>query len=273
MQTTGRHMHITYFALFFCLVVFAGPNPRIEVLPNPQGIEDFDHEFKGCPENSECDQVMGHMMSRWKNLINKLKQSSDPIKKTQMLELFRSKYGIPTEFYTNQKSLQSFGPALHNSPCREHNPRTGEKILRATAFIKSLTNEKALIWRDQSLLEMPLKDNLTPQPVKVYYLSGPITYQLSLGDQPLYIKNKELLVLKEDDGFYFALKVSTSGDWKIVDLDMTQLSKWENKRQDIDCPKDSEKSPPEFNMEFCKTVWDEDLNQLVTVRMNQGCSI
>lgn len=266
-------MRMTYFALFITLAAFAQPKPRIEVLPNPQTIEDFDHEFKGCPENSDCDQVMGHMLSRWKTLINKLKESTDNAKNAQVLEIFRAKYGIPTEFYTNQKSQQSFKPALHSSSCKEHNPKSGDKILRGTAFIKSITNEKAMIWRDQSLIEIPLKDNLSPQPVRVYYESGALTYQLAINDQPLYIKNKELYILKEEDGFYFGLKIAPNGDWKIVDMDMTQLSAWEDKRNYVPCPKDDEKALGIFNSEFCKTVWDLDSKKSVIVRMQQGCAI
>ena len=99
-------MRLTYLLIFITLSGFAQNKPRIHVIPNPQSLEDFDHEFKGCPENSECDQVMGHMLSRWKLLISKLKEIPDTNKNAQALELFRAKYGIPAEFYTNQKSQQ-----------------------------------------------------------------------------------------------------------------------------------------------------------------------
>jgi hypothetical protein len=273
LQTTGRPMGLTYLLLFLTLTAFAQNKPRIQVLPNPQSLEDFEHEFKGCPENSECDQVMGHMLSRWKTLISKLKEISDSNKNAQALELFRSKYGIPVEFYTNQKSQLSFKPVLHSSPCRDHNLKTTEKILRGMAFIKSISNEKAVIWRDQSQIEIPLKDHLTPQPVKVYYETGPVTYQIPINDQPLFIKNRELYILKEEDGFYFNLKISENGNWQIVNLDMTQLSTLEEKRQEAVCPTDKEKDPGIFSTVFCKTVWDMETKKTVTMKLLQGCLI
>lgn len=270
-------MRLTYLLIFFTLSVSAQNKPRIQVIPNPQSLEDFDHEFKGCPENSECDQVMGHMLSRWKLLVSKLKEIDDPRKNAQALELFRAKYGIPVEFYTNQKSQQGFKPVLYNSPCKEHNPKDEkdkkEKILKGIAFVKSLSREKAVIWRDQSQIELPLKDNMTPQPVTVYYDQGPEVYQLPLNEQPLFIKNRELYILKEDDGLYFAMKISGNGDWKIENIDMSQLSTWEDKREDIACPKDGGKPSDVFPIEFCKSVWDVDAKKIIPVKFRQGCLI
>jgi hypothetical protein len=267
-------MRITYLLIFFTLVAYAQKTPRIEVIPNPQSIEDFDHQFKGCPENSECDQVMGHMLERWKNLILKLKALPETSKSAALLEAYRVKYGIPNEFYTYQKSQQGFKPALHSSPCKEHNPKVGEKILKGTAFMKSITLNEAIIWRDQSQIELPLKENIHPQPVKVYFEKGAISYNLALNDQPLFIKNKELYVLKDADDFYYMLKISPNGDWKIIDMNFSNLSQWEDKRSNVDCPADQDKANPVvFSHAFCKTVWDETEKKLVTVRMHQGCSI
>ena len=273
LQTIGRPMRLTYLILFFAISAFGENSPRIQVLPNPQSLEDFDHEFKGCPENSECDQVMGHMLTNWRSLVTKLYQAGDSQKTALELEIFKSKYGIPVEFYTDQKSQQSFRPALNSSSCKQHNPKTGPKTFRAVAFLKSLTNEKAIIWRDQSQIELPLKDNLVPQPVKVYYETGAVTYQLPINDQPLFIKNKELYILREDEGLYYTLKISENGDWKIVHIDMTQLSTLEERRQYVDCPKENEKPALIFGIEFCKSVWDLEAKKTVIVKMHQGCAI
>lgn len=266
-------MGITYLLLFLSLSAFAQNKPRIHVIPNPESLEDFDHEFKGCPENSECDQVMGHMLTRWKTLITKLKELGESNKKIQALELFRSKYGIPTEFYTNQKSQTGFRPVLYTSACKEHNPKTGDKTLRGISFLKSMSAETAVVWRDQSQIDLPLKDNLFPQPMRVYYESGPVTYNLPINEQPLFIKARELYILKEEDGLYYTLKISENGDWKIVDLDMTQLSVWEDKRNEVTCPADTLKAPAIFGTQFCKTVWDVDAKKTVVIRVQQGCLI
>lgn len=266
-------MRLTYFLIFLSLSAFAQKNPRIEVIPNPQSLEDFDHQFKGCPENSECDQVMGHMLERWNKLIRELKSSADNIKNAQYIEVFRAKYGLPTEFYSTSKALQGFKPALHSSPCKEHNPKVGERVLKGTAFVKSISNSTAFILRDQSQIELPLQENFRPQPVKVYFENGPVTYYLSLGDQPLFIKERELYILKDADDLYFMLKVNEKGEWKVVGMDFTRLSQWEEKRQNLDCPKDSEKVDTAFTYAFCKSVWDESSKKNITVKMHLGCAI
>ena len=268
-------MHASYLMFFLTISVFAQTTPQIEVIPAPKTIEDFEHQYKGCLANSECDQVMGLQLSRWKELVSKL---SDPKmennKKHQFIELFRSKYGIPVEFYTTQKSQQGFKPLLYNSPCKDHNPKEGEKTLKGTAFIKSLTKDKAVIWRDQTQIEVPVGELLTPQPVTLYNESSSDIYYLPIGDQPLFIKDKSLHILKEDDGFFYLLKVSANGVWKIENLDYGRLSSWEDKREEVTCPKDPTNiAPKAFGVEFCKTIWNEDLKKTVVVKLRQGCVI
>lgn len=267
-------MRITYLLFFISLSAFSQPSPQIKVIPNPQSIEDFDHQFKGCLENSECDQIMGLQLTRWKDLITKV-QAVPAAKKAQYLELFRAKYGIPVEFYTTQKSQQGFKPLLFNSHCKLHNPKDPEsKILKGMAFLKSLSKEKAVIWRDQTQIEVPVGKLLVPQPVIVYGEKETQTFQLPIGDQPLFIKKNELYVLKEEEGLFYILKVSANGEWKIENLDFTRLSEWEDKRSEVTCPKDKTKLAPKiFEIEFCKSVWNEDLKKTVVVKMHQGCII
>jgi hypothetical protein len=190
------------------------------------------------------------------------------------VELFRAKYGIPVEFYTYQKSQQSFKPLLFNSSCKDHNPKTGEKVLKGMAFLKSLSKDKAVIWRDQTQIEVKPGDLLIPQPVFVYSGTVPDEYLLPLGDQPLFIKNSELYILRETDDHFYVLKVSKNGDWKIQNIAMDELSKWDDQRSEVSCPKGTIKPDPKiFGVEFCKTVWNEDLKKTVIVKMYQGCPI
>lgn len=267
-------MDRAYLFFFLTFSVWAQPTPEIKVIPTPESFEDFEHQFKGCLENSECDQVMGHQLQSWNKLITKLKNESvTGQKKAQAIEAYRSKFGIPIEFYTYQKAQQGFKPLYFNSSCKEHNPKQEDlRVLKGQSFIKSIGPDKAVVWRDQTQIEVPLNELLIPQPVTVYYPDGAKTYYLSLGDQPLFMKNKELYILKEEDSFFYALKVGPKGDWKIVDMDFTKLSQWEDHKENVKCPKDEKKAPAVFGVEFCKAVWDEDLKKPLIVKMHQGCT-
>lgn len=266
-------MRVTLLLFFISISAFSRTGPQIEVVPNPKTIEDFDHQFKGCLENSECDQVMGLQLTRWRDLVSKL--SGDKIensKKMQFVELFRGKYGIPVEFYTTQKSQLGFKPLLFNSHCREHNPKDRAKTLRGMSFVKSISSTKATIWRDQAQIEIPIGELLTPQPVVVYGTTTE-TYQLPIGDQPLFIKNKSLYILREDDGFFYTLRISPDGQWGVESLDYSKLSAYEDKRSETSCPKEINTPTSEaFKVQFCKLIWDEDSQKTVVVKLFQGCA-
>jgi hypothetical protein len=270
-------MALTYFLLIFTLSALGQGQMRIEVLPNPTSLEDFDHQFKGCPENSQCDQVMGHMLLRWKNYLQDLKSSGDRKKNALKLENYRKKYGLTFEFYTTEKSSQqikgTLAPVIHSSSCREHNPKKGEKILRAMVFAKSLSSSELLVWRDHGEIKFPLAPHIRAQVVRVYEGASFHQYLLSLGDQPLFMKDGDLYVLKEDQDFYYMLKISRQGQWSVVDVDFSKLSEWESKRQDVECPKEAEGADPIFTHSFCKKLWDEREKKLLVVKMQLGCAI
>lgn len=267
-------MYLFYLMIFLSFTGFAQTKPKIEVIPSPKSPDDYEHQYRGCLENSECDQVMGLQLSRWKELITKVKDPEMPISmKFGYLELFRAKYGVPVEFYTIQKSQMGFRPLLFDSPCKNHNQKDMPKILKGTAFLKGLTDTKAIVWRDQTQIEVPIGEMLRPQPVYAYIdPNKPVLYHLPIGDQPLYLKNKEMFVLKEAEEFFFMMKISENGEWRIENADMSKLSEWEDKRSEVTCPKDSIKPDPNlFGVEFCKSIWHDDLKKNVTVKLYQGC--
>ncbi len=269
-------MRLHYFFLLFLIPVVSGARPEIKVIEEPKSLEDFEHQNKGCPANSECDVVMGHQMKNWKGLVKRLaeNQNLSQEKKVQEVEEFRSRFGIPTEFYTYRKSQQGFRPLFFNSPCKEHNPKKEEdRVLRGISFLKSMTGTKAIVWRDQAQIEVPVGQLLIPQPVTVFSPTGPVDYFLPIDDQPLFIRDKALHIIREEEGFFFVLRVESNGDWKIVDVDLTRLSDWEDKREYVTCPiEKNKKTPKEFGVTFCKSVWDEDLKKPVVVRMHAGCN-
>lgn len=269
-------MHQLYLLFLLSLPLFAQESKLIQTIADPKTPEDFEHQFKGCLENSECDQVMGLQLSRWKELTSKLRDGNIPAeKKAQELEAFRKKSGIPVEFYTHQKSQQGLKPMLFNSSCKGHNPKEKEKkVLKGTAFVKSMGPTQAIVWRDQTQIEIPLGELLAPQPVTVYYPTGPVTYYLPLGDQPLFIKAREVYALKEDDGLFYILKMALNGEWGIVNVDFKLLGQLEEHRQEVVCPKDDKYvAPKNFGTTFCKTVWDVDSKKVLVVRLHQGCPI
>lgn len=268
-------MSPAYLLFFVSFFAFAQTKPRIELIPGPKTAEDYEHQYKGCLENSECDQVMGLQLSRWRELVDKVKDPAiENAKKFRFLELFRQKYGIPVEFYTNQKSQQGFRPMLFDSHCKNHNMKDQPKIVKGTAFLKGLSETTAVVWRDQTQIEVPVGELLRPQPLYVYTDKGLKLYPLPLGDQPLFIKGGKLHILRETDDFFYMLTVSDKGDWEIINFDMAQLSTWEDRRSEVTCPQEKPAVDDKlFSVTFCKSIWNDDLKKNVTVRLYQGCVI
>jgi hypothetical protein len=78
---------------------------------------------------------------------------------------------------------------------------------------------------------------------------------------------------RDDHSKNISFLMDENGNWKVVTIEMSNLSHWEDKRQDIACPKDKEAGSSVFTNQFCKSILNIDTNKLVTVRMGQGCLI
>jgi hypothetical protein len=266
------------FSLFFLLnpvtwAYYPKGTMLVDLPKNPQSLDDFAHPNKGCPENSECDEVMGKMMTRFKDLIKKLETSQASEKlKAQELEKFRTLYGLPVNFYTTQKSESSFKPLLYNSPCRNHlGKNKGEvQILSGEAFVKEISLEKGFIQRENTLHEVPISELFSPTPVEIYFSEKPTTIYLPSGDRILFMKDQHLYVLKEVDGFYYMLKISLAGKWQVTPFEMSQISSYEERKTSFDCTNDKNLSPT-FATYYCEKVWNENLKQTVPVKYYRGC--
>jgi len=252
------------------------PNGTLLVPPpkDAESLEDFEHQFKGCPENSECDSLMGQRLLLFKDLIQKMVDEEAPEKKRALeLNKFRTQFGLPVEFYTIQKSFKEFKPLLYNSPCPNHNPKkkSETQTLIGKAFIKSTAHGKAMVIRGQTQLDVPLGDLLRLQPLEVFYDKAATTYQIPIGEKPLFIKDKSLYLLKEEDNFFYFLKISAAGDWSVEEVDATIISRYQDKISDITCPAPPSQNLEVFKSEYCQNVWSEDLKKTVVFRVYRGC--
>ncbi len=250
---------------------------QIQILPQETKGFDNDHENSGCPENSECDQVMGLQYKRWQNLLRNLQlKKSTPQKITQFIQGHLENYGIPTEFYTTHKSAKSFKPISYNSPCRDHNPKGKplERVLRGISFVKKTTKDSAVIWRDQAVLEVPLNEDFNLADLTIQTDSGEQNLKLPLDEEPLYLNKDGAVFIREDDGLFYALQIQFSGEWKIVNVDMTNLTNFDSRKRSIECGT-KEKAPKlsgPYTYAICKEIWDDSAKKLRPIILRRGCS-
>ncbi|MBF0299947.1 MAG: hypothetical protein HQK51_14575 [Oligoflexia bacterium] len=209
---------------------------------------DFDfHEIKGCPENSTCTSESGKLYIKWNDLLKSLnsKTTNTQLKKANLLEDFRKHYGIPIDFWIKDNIPSNISPWIvtWDSPCLEHqknnsnsnsnDKNNGPKIQIAEAFVKNTVKNT----HDKNLNLNLENKNIFLKPLLIEYAKDDIeTYYLSSEDNPNYVINKNIMILKEADGVFFNLQISANGNWKIIDYDFTNKENNKN-NDDINCPK------------------------------------
>jgi hypothetical protein len=245
----------------------------VEPPKDPQSLDDFAHPNKGCPENSECDEVMGKRILQFKALIKELEAEEDWKLRVKKLEAFRAQFGLPADFYTQERAGKSFGPLFYNSPCRNHNPKNkSSQILVGTAFLKGISSRSGQIQRGSTLFEIPHSELFSPQPVEVFFSSDkPVTFYLPVNERPLFIKEKSLIVLREEDSFFYAMKISDKGEWQIAEVDLSEVSKWSERNTQGPCPTSPETAPEAFGTHYCEHIWSEDEKKNIPVKYYRGC--
>lgn len=268
-------MSVIYFMIFFSLSLFGQEKPNVQKITPTKSMEDFEHQFKGCLENSHCDEIMGLQLTEWKDFLKNIKEKNEfGSKKAEKIENFRVKKGIPVEFYTTDKSQIGFKPLLYDSPCKVHSVPGELKVQRGLSFVKSIDKEKAVIWRNETQIEVPLGDFFFPQIITVFFSDKQASFLTPIDEQPLFIRDSSLFFLKEDHENFYILKISPNGEWKIVDIEMSELLLMSERKKDSTCPNDLTKIQGKiFNSDICQSIWNEDEKKHVIIKMQRGCLI
>lgn len=223
--------------------------------------EEVSHTFKGCPENSDCDEEMGQQMLKWKDLVAKELSGDGPkLEKTQRLSAFVEKHGWHTHFYAKPSLKSVIGPILFASGCALHNSKDPSLVLlKGEAFIKGVKDESAIVSKGNTEYKIKIAENLILQKVIFYPNSqkSAQTYWLPLGEKPLYIDGDQLVALAESFDFYAMLKSNPSGDWSFSLPPSESLLKYMEDIQEVECPKNAETVPFGFQKTWCSTLSDK----------------
>jgi hypothetical protein len=224
--------------------------------------EEVSHAFKGCPENSDCDEEMGQQMLKWKDLVAQELSSDTPkLKKTQDLSAFVEKHGWHSHFYAKPTLKAVIAPILFSSSCALHNSKDPALVLlKGEAFIKGVKDESAIVSKGNTEYKIKIGENLILQKIIFYPNSKnpPQSYWLPLGEKPLYIEGDQLVALVESFDFYALLKIDPSGNWNFSLPPSGSLLKYTEDIQEVECPKNAEAVPFGFQKTWCSTLSDKD---------------
>jgi hypothetical protein len=225
----------------------------------------LDHPFKGCPTNSLCSKKMGARREGWLKAIRSPKAS--------VAEKYRSRIGMPIKIWTRDKALNDPSLITWDSFCPKHNPKpsseglinTTEKIYISEIFAKDLTSIGKLYKEgDQVLLN------------RLYLLDNKkvISYLIPRTEAPLFVENKKLYFTIEEEGSYFGLYISSSGE---LEISPTSLPK--HFPDEVKCPEALAKAFQAgivnknlYQGYFCKALWDRSKKAYITMALGWSCN-
>lgn len=96
------------------------------------------------------------------------------------------------------------------------------------------------------------------------------TYEIPYGDQPLFIKNNKLIIVKEYEEAFYHMAISPTGKWQILNISPKQTSKGRINRENASC-KEKSKGNDFFLGSYCAKIWDEDKKESVLIEQDWAC--
>lgn len=262
----------------FLLIAWASHGAAVETpaVTTPTSYEDFAHEHKGCPENSECDETLAKIFLRWKQSVERWSGELSRGQKENEMRQQLAKGGWPVEFYTRKAAQTGFNPALLGSPCAIHNPKDKplERIWRGRAFIQGLRQGRVLVSRGDTEFEVEPGELLQLQPVYILNEKAPPQkFLLPLDERPVYLEKGRLVVMTETDDLYVLLDIGVDGPWGLRLPPPEGLTQYFEDRQEITCPQDIPPPiTPWFNRAHCGKLLNKDTGKTVIAVYYWSCS-
>lgn len=229
---------------------------KLEVIPYIS-----EHGEDGCPSNSYCSAYAGNERKKWISFAEKLNVPSRV--RTERLEEFRKKSGLPLTAWVSADKQKEKDIISWDSRCLHHQ-KEGNVHYHAEVMAQSLyqLKERKLVV-DQAYTI--LKGNVVR------------TYLIPREEYPLYVDGDDLVFLREEEGLYYALRVSPSGLTEVIE--QTSLGS-DDYPSEIKCPealvnfsKEKEKTRNLYvGSPFCKQVKNIRSKEFQVFLFNKSCN-
>jgi hypothetical protein len=231
--------------------------------------EEIAHENKGCPENSECDALMGEQILKWKKFLES--RPSD-----QGLAAYTKQVGWPSLFYARASIRSTLAPILFDSHCSLHNPKDSEhKLLKAISFIKSTQGEHAHISKGGVDYKLKLNEVIILSKIVLHLDSKQeLVFYLPLGERPLFFHNEELVTLVESEDFYALLHSKKDGSWRFSLPSSALMAKMAGPYaigDEVKCPEKAHPIAEGFQKTWCRELPDQAGKRVGIVQVFWAC--
>lgn len=270
-----KAINLILFSLFFRALPLFAQTQTAEPAKSLT-YQDFAHPNKGCPENSDCDEVMGKLLDKWKKLAERWESDLPRSTKVKEMQLQLSQFGWPVEFYVKSQAKSGLNPILLSSTCSLHNPKDkpNDRIWRGQAFVRGTEGELVLFSRGDTEFKIKQADLFHLRPVIVYENDQPPKkFFLPIEENPIYLEKGKLQVVVESEGVYAMLGIPTDGLWEVHLSPESGLSEYFEDRTDVDCPKDAAKTEaPWFQFTHCQKLMNKDTGKAVVAQYFSACA-
>lgn len=216
-------------------------------------------ENPGCPENSHCTKELGIKRDTFISEIKKINLE----KEEEINKRILKNTHYPITVWANEDQKTNNLPLIFwNSPCKQHNP-PNPKILIAEIFMKDL-----------SVNSTKKQDNIIFN--KLFYFENKkwkYTF-VPRGDAPLMIINNKFYYIREEEGHYFGLMISKTGE-----LFVSKTKSVSQFPKELECNKEMieefYKEAPTltfFKGQICKEIWNQDKKSYEPIMLGWSCN-
>lgn len=214
---------------------------------------EFNHVNPGCPINSQCSKATGKKVLHWEKFLKTI----DSKNKTEKLNSYLKKYGVPLTFLAPIEAKIALDPIMWNSSCRIHNPKNpNNNIFKSVKFLKKLVKS----------------DTLHFTPVRVYYEGEHKDFLIPYQDSLVMIDQSELVTLRDYDDFYYHLSIHQSGSLKIKSYSSDAIDlALDKKVAEVECPKTMNFNSTYFAKTYCSKIWDNSAKKLRIIQYGWAC--
>lgn len=220
----------------------------------------LDHDYLGCPLNSQCSKFTGETRAKWVNLINQW--IKNPKTQLNINKSIATQTGHLINVWATPFTEKEPKLVLWDSPCSNHRI-PGKNIYIAEIFVNSLAENEV---KQHPEIIFSKAFYLEKNQIKSAYLPR--------GDAPIAIENNAFVFTKEEEGVFYGLTVGKDGKINVV-LPHKPLKT----PQEIRCPENLKlafesdiKFKNLFQGSYCKALWDNQQNEFVPIILGWSCN-
>lgn len=218
-------------------------------------------DHPGCPENSYCQKSAGVARTEWSKLIKQFTEKA--ISPLQINNQLNASTGHLIPIWGKKNARENPLAMLWDSPCKNHRAPY-DKFFLGELFVKDLSIETENKFSDFHFSKL----------ITINNNGEAVAYPIPRGDGPLLLINDEWYFTKDEDGHFYGLYISKTGQIRIG-----RTQKVTHFPTEIKCPSEFiqlfQRKAPHLHFyqgTICKNIWNETLKRTEPILIGWSCN-